>query len=119
MQIYTFYFYENRVYQIRNSEWDLEVLPDILVRHGSEFYLTDAIFTGYVRWTDGPSETLDFTMYTQSRTDIRSVLWNDSPNTSNRTECPMEFHKVSWTLQLICTFLLKMTTDDIGNYRKQ
>ena len=36
-----------------------------------------------------------YTMYTQSQTDISSVLWNDSPN---RTECPMKFHKVSWTL---------------------
>ena len=34
-------------------------------------------------------------MYTQSQTDISSVLWNDSPN---RNECPMKFHKVLRTL---------------------
>ena len=41
-----------------HSFFIFEVLPDILVRRSSEFYLTDAIFTGYVRWSDGPSETL-------------------------------------------------------------
>ena len=45
---------------IQHSSFTLKVLPDILVRRSSEFYLTDAIFTGYVRWTDGPSETLQF-----------------------------------------------------------
>ena len=43
---------------IQHSSFIFKVLPDILVRRSSEFYLTDAIFTGYVRWTDGPSETL-------------------------------------------------------------
>ena len=42
------------------------------------------------------SDVASNTMYTQSQTDISSVLWNDSPN---RTECPMKFHKVSRTLQ--------------------
>ena len=38
-----------------------------------------------------------YTMYTQSQTDICSVLWNASPN---RTECPMTFRKVSRTLSI-------------------
>ena len=36
-----------------------------------------------------------YTMYTQSQTDISSVLWNVSPN---RTEYPVKFRKVSRTL---------------------
>ena len=44
------------------------------------------------------SDVASNTIYTQSRTDISSVLWNDS---SNRTECPMKFHKVSRTLNLV------------------
>ena len=43
-----------------------------------------------------------YIMYTQSQTDISSVLWNDSPN---RTECPMKFHKVSRTLIIKLPFL--------------
>ena len=44
--------------------------------------------------SDVASNTM-YTMYTQSQTDISSVLWKDS---RNRTECPMNFHKVSRTL---------------------
>ena len=44
--------------------------------------------------SDVASNTM-YTMYTQSQTDISSVLWNDSPS---RTEYPMKFHKVSQTL---------------------
>ena len=47
--------------------------------------------------SDVASSTM-YTIYTQSQTDISSVLWNDSPN---RTECPMKFHKVSRTLRAI------------------
>ena len=46
------------------------------------------------KMSDVASNTI-YTMYTQSQTDISSVLWNDSPN---KTECPMKFHKVSRTL---------------------
>ena len=44
--------------------------------------------------SDVASSTM-YTIYTQSQTDICSVLWNVSPN---RTKCPMKFCKVSRTL---------------------
>ena len=40
--------------------------------------------------SDVASNTM-YTMHTQSKADITSVLCNDSPN---RTECPMKFHNV-------------------------
>ena len=51
--------------------------------------------------SDVASNTM-YTMYTQSQTDISSVLWNDSPN---RNKCPMKFHKVSRTL---CIYVWNM-----------
>ena len=58
--------------------------------------------------TDVASNTM-YTMYTQSQTDISSVLWNDS---ANRTECPMKFHKVSRTLTA-CWILMKLGKDEV------